>query len=227
MFDTPRHRRIAAVVALIYVAVQSFQWYVFGHLPEAGDPVQQLLQGPHPLNLARATSMLLSFFGLAYLFLVACGIAWRRNPALAVLAFLGFFVFCLLEVQLRAVELFHVYLALPEQYRATTDTAEHARILAAQGSFQSVQYALYFPLGLSWLLGSVLACLALGRDRMHWLALWAFGLNAVRLFLRMIDSYLIGPKFDALYGTLYLPLVYLSFVPLAIWLWRTRATSSP
>ncbi|MGN7830220.1 hypothetical protein ACTJI2_01230 [Pseudoxanthomonas sp. 22568] len=223
MFDTPRHRRIAAVVALIYVAVQSFQWYVFGHLPGAGDPVQQLLQGPHPLNLARATSMLLSFFGLAYLFLVACGIAWRRNPALAVLAFLGFFVFCLLEVQLRAVELFHVYLALPEQYRATTDTAEHARILAAQGSFQSVQYALYFPLGLSWLLGSVLACLALGRDRMHWLALWAFGLNAVRLFLRMIDSYLIGPKFDALYGTLYLPLVYLSFVPLAIWLWRQKS----
>ncbi|UBB23738.1 hypothetical protein LAG73_10090 [Pseudoxanthomonas japonensis] len=223
MFDTPRHRRIAAVVALIYVTVQSFQWYVFGHLPEAGDPVQQLLQGPHPLNLARATSMLLSFFGLAYLFLVACGIAWRRNPALAVLAFLGFFVFCLLEVQLRAVELFHVYLALPEQYRATTDTAEHARILAAQGSFQSVQYALYFPLGLSWLLGSVLACLALGRDRMHWLALWAFGLNAVRLFLRMIDSYLIGPKFDALYGILYLPLVYLSFVPLAIWLWRQKS----
>ena len=226
MFDTPRHRRLAAVVALIYVAVQSFQWYVFGHLPEAGDPVQQLLQGPHPLNVARAISMLLSFFGLAYLFLVACGIAWWRNPTLAALAFLGFFVFCLLEVQLRAVELFHVYLALPEQYQATADAAEHARILAAQGSFQSVQYALYFPLGLSWLLGSVLVCLALGRDRVHWLALWAFGLNAARLFLRMIDSYLIGPKFDALYGTLYLPLVYLTFVPLAIWLWRTRATPS-
>lgn len=223
MFDTVRHRRIAAIVALIFVAVQSFQWYVFGQLPEAEGPERQLLQGPHPLNLARAASMLLSFFGLAYLFLVSCGVAWRRNPTLAMLAFLGFFVFCLLEVQLRAVELFHVYLALPAQYQATTDAAEQARILAAQGTFQSVQYALYFPLGLSWVLGSVLICIALGRDRVHWLALWAFGLNAVRLFLRMIDSYLIGPKFDALYGTLYLPLVYLSFVPLAVWLWRQES----
>jgi len=226
MFDTVRHRRIAAIVALAYVAVQSFQWYVFARLPEAGDAAQQLLQGPLPLNLARAVSMLLSFFGLAYLFLVACGIAWRRNPTLATLAFLGFFVFCLLEIQLRAVELFHVYLALPDQYQSATDSTERARILTAQASFQSIQHALYFPLGLSWLLGSVLACLALGLDRAHWLALWAFGLNAARLFLRMIDSYLIGPKFDALYGTLYLPLVYLSFVPLAFWLWRSDPAPS-
>src|SRR5687768_8577030 len=104
MLDSRTHRVAAAVVALAYVGVQSFQWYVFGALPPTQDAAQALLQGSHPLNLARALSMLLSFFGLAYLFLVASAIGFRRRPSAALAAFLGFFVFCLLEVVLRSIE---------------------------------------------------------------------------------------------------------------------------
>jgi hypothetical protein len=225
VFDSRPHRRAAAAIAILYVAIQTFQWYVFSKLPETDDPVASLLQGPQPLNLARAGSMLLSFFGLAYLFLVVCGIACRRRPGLAIPAFLGFFTFCLLEIQLRSVELFWIFLELPRRYHAATTALERARVLDAQGTFQAVQHAVYFPLGLSWLIGSVLVLLALGDARLDWLARFAFGLNAARLALRMLDSYVLGPRFDALYGALYLPMVVLTFVPLTIWLLRRRTFS--
>lgn len=218
MFDSSKHRTAAAVVAIAYVAVQAFQWYVFAQLPETGAPEQMLMQGPVPLNIARAVSMLFSFFGLAYLFLVACGIVARRKPALAVAAFLACFVFCLLEVGLRSVELFYVFLELPSRYSAAASAAAQARVLDAQATFQAVQHALYFPLGLCWMIGSALIALGLGARRFDWLAQWAFGLNALRLLLRSFDVYVLGPKFDALYGTLYLPLVFLTFAPIAAWL---------
>lgn len=222
MFDSRAHRIAAAIVAIGYIAIQSFQWFVFSQLPATDGPAEALLQGPLPLNLARAVLMLLAFFGLAYLFLVCCVIAFRRRPLAAIAAFLGFFVFCLLEVQLRSVELFFVYLELPERYQAAT-AVEQARILELQATFQSVQHALYFPLGLSWVLGSVALCLGLGGHRLDWLAQLAFGINALRLMLRMLDVYVFGgPHFDQLYGTLYLPLVYLTFVPVAAWLLLRR-----
>jgi hypothetical protein len=216
--DSGSHRIAAAIVAIAYTAIQSFQWFAFSRLAAAGDPAQALMQGRSPLNVARSLSMLLSFFGLAYLFLVVCGIVYRRRPALAIAAFLGFFLFCLLEVQLRSVELFYVYLELPSRYQAATSAPERTLALQAQSTFQAVQHALYFPLGLSWVIGSLLVCLGLGRSRLDWLARWAFGLNSLRLMLRMFDSYVLGPEFDALYSALYLPLVFLTFLPIAAWL---------
>jgi hypothetical protein len=221
MIVSRTHRTVAASIALAYVAVQGFQWYVFGALPESGTPMEALLQGAHPLNIARAVSMLLSFFGLIYLFGVSCALAYPRRPLVALAAFVGFFVFFLLEICLRAIELFHVYLALPGHYQAAADATAQAAVLAQADTFASIQHALYFPLGLNWLLGSVLLCVALGQYRIDRLAQFAFGLNALRLALRMADDYVFPPvSFDALYGALYLPLVVLTFVPIAIWLWR-------
>ncbi|MCI4566637.1 hypothetical protein [Lysobacter sp. CFH 32150] len=222
MFETRTHRLAAAAVAVLYIAIQSFQWFVFSQLPTPDGPAQELLQGPLPLNLARATLMLLSFFGLAYLYLVACVLVFQRKPLAAVAAFLGFFVFCLLELQLRSVELFYVYLKLPGLYEAATAAAEQARLLEIQSIFQSVQYALYFPLGLAQVLGSIALCVALGGNRFDWLAKFAFGLNAVRLLLRMLDTYVLGTRFDALYSTLYLPLVYVIFGAIVAWLCLRR-----
>lgn len=218
MFDTRSHRIAAAVVALGYVAIQTFQWYAFAQLPAAATPTAQLLQGPLPLNLTRAALMLLAFPGLLYLFGVTCAIAYRRHRGRAIAAFLGFFVFCFLEIQLRSVELFYVFDRLPAQYAAATSALERANVLDAQATFGAVQFALYFPLGLAWLTGSVLVCAGLGARRLDWLAQGAFGLNAVRLLLRTLDVYVLGLKFDALYDQLYLPLVVLTFVPLAAWL---------
>lgn len=223
MFDSRTQRRAAALVALAYVGIQSFQWFVFARLPETSDAAASLLQGPHPLNLARALTMLFSFVGLAYLFLVTCAIVARRSPATAVAAGLAFLVFCVMELQLRSIELFHVFLSLPQQYLAAGTPAQQAQVLHDAAQFQAIQHALYFPLGLSWLIASVLVCWGLRGSRYDGLARWAFGLNAVRLLLRMLDVYVLGAQFDALYSTLYLPLVWLSFVPLAIWLWRRES----
>ena len=55
MFETRTHRLAAAAVAVLYIAIQSFQWFVFSQLPTPDGPAQELLQGPLPLNLARAT----------------------------------------------------------------------------------------------------------------------------------------------------------------------------
>jgi hypothetical protein len=224
--DSKPHRTVAAGVAIAYIAIQSFQWFVFSQMPALKDPAQSLLQGSSPLNVARATLMLLSFFGLAYLFLVACAIAFQRKPLVAAAAFLGFFAFCMLEVQLRSVELFYVYLELPSRYQAAASVVERARLLEIPSAFQSVQHALYFPLGLSWVLGSVLLCLSLGGGRFDWLARFAFALNALRLLLRMLDVYVIGPRLDTLYADLYLPLVYLTFGPVAAWLLLPRSKSA-
>lgn len=229
MFDSRAHRVAAAVVALAYVAIQTFQWHAFAQMPQVQAPEAQLLQGPLPLNLARAVVMLLAFPGLVYLFLTTCGVVARRAPACGIAAFLAFFVFCLLEIQLRSVELFYVFLHLPAQYEAAATALEQTQALQAKAAFEAVQYALYFPLGLSWLVGSVLVCVGLGGSRIDWLARAAFGLNALRLLLRMGDAYLLGSRFDALYDALYLPLVVLTFVPVAVWLLksdRTEATSA-
>ena len=218
MFESRGPRVSAAAVAIGYIAIQSFQWFVFGQTPPTSDPVQQLLQGVAPLNIARATLMLLSFFGLIYLFLICCGMTFRNRPIISLLSLLGFFTFCLLEIQLRSVELFYITLRLPEQYQAATDAASQAELLKIPAIFADVQRALYFPLGLSWLAGSVLLFLALGDGRYDWLARFAFGLNAVRLALRTLDVYVVGPRFDALYSDLYLPMVFATFGPIAAWL---------
>ena len=219
MSNLPRHHYVAAaVVAVAYIAIQTFQWWAFATLPTPASPTEELLLGPHPLNIARAVLMLLSFFGLAYMYLVICASDIRKRPIAMVCAFLGFFVFCLLEIQLRAVELFHLYLALPEQFAAASDEVERGRILAVQSTFQSVQSALYFPLGLSQVIASLLVCVALRGERYDGWVRFAFGFNAVRLLLRMLDVYVIGPKYDALYSALYLPMVYVVFGATLVWL---------
>lgn len=213
------HRVAAAIIALGYIGVQAFQWHVFAVLPVAQGPAESLLLGPAPLNIARAISMLLSFLGLGYLFLVACAIAFPRRPLVAVAAFLLFFVFCLLEVLLRSVELLHVFIALPAQYQAAMTAGERLALLGQQALFGSIQHAVYLPLGFSFMSGSTLLVFALGERRIDRLAQCAFGLNALRLFLRQWDVYVFPPaNFDALYDVLYLPLVVLTFAPIALWL---------
>jgi hypothetical protein len=120
-------------------------------------------------------------------------------------------------LQLRAVELFYVFLDLPVQYLETSDTAVQASILDKKATFEAIQHAIYFPLGMSQLIASVLICFALS-GRFAWLAQAAFALNALRLGLRICDERLLGAQFDDLYGAFYLPLVYIVFAPIAAWL---------
>ena len=222
MLDTTSHRRSAAVLAILYVAIQTFQSFVFSQLPVPDGAVQELLQGPLPLNVARAASMLLSFFGLAYVFLVVCAAHYRHAPLLAIGAFLGFFVFCLLEVGLRSVELFHVQLQLPQLYAAATSDAARAQVLASLSGFQSIQLALYFPLMLAQALASLALCVWIRGGRGNLLLRVVMGINAARLFTRMWGLYLHVPWFDAINDALYLVLVYVIYGGIAAWLLSRR-----
>lgn len=222
MLDTRSHRRFAAALAVLYVAIQTFQSFVFSQLPVPEGPLQELLQGPLPINVARAALMLLSFFGLAHVFLVVCATQYRRNPLLAISAFLGFFVFCLLEIGLRSVELFHVQLQLPDLYAAATSDAAREHVLASMAGFQSVQLALYFPLMLAQALASLALCLGFRGGQGQLLLRVVMGINAARLLTRMCGLYLHVPWFDAINEALYLPLVYVVYGGIAAWLFMRR-----
>ncbi|MUV12946.1 hypothetical protein [Noviluteimonas gilva] len=217
------HRKAAAWAAIAYIAIQSFQWYAFSVMPAEGTPEASLLAGASTINLARAMTMLSAFFFLFYLFLITCATNVRRAPIASIAAFVGLFVFCLLEVVLRSIELFWVYLALPAKF-AAADVAGRADILALHETFYAVQGAVYFPLGLVQLIASVLLAATLRGPWSVW-ARAAFAINALRLGLRMLDVYVIGPKFDAVYDVLYLPLVYVVFGGIAVWLWKGRETA--
>jgi hypothetical protein len=221
-----QHYQAAAWIAVAYIAIQSFQWYVFSVSPPEGSADATLLTGPSTLELARAGAMLASFFGLAYLYLVVCASNLARAPIASVAAFLGLFVFCLLEVVLRSVELFWATLHLSDAY-ASASLAQRTAMLDTHATFYAVQSAVYFPLGLVQLIGSVLLAITL-RGPWSGIARFAFGFNAARLALRMFDANVLGPKFDALYDVLYLPMVYVVFGGIALWLWRmARGTSAP
>lgn len=219
------HRRAAAIVSMLYILVQAFQSYVFAQLPVPAGPAQELLLGAAPLNVARALLMLLSFFAQAYLFLVVCVLAFRRAPLAAVAAYLGFFAYCLIEVLLRSVELFHGQLASPELYQAASSHDAQVQVLMQLSVFQSVQRALYFPLMLAQALGSLVLACCLGGGRLGWLASCAFGLNTVRLSLRMFGMYLMPTPLDPLLDRWFLAFVVAIFGSLALWLWPSRPPS--
>jgi hypothetical protein len=211
-------RKAAGVVCLWYIGVQTFQWWVFSHAPAPGG-VSEFLFAGEPESLLRSWLMLLSMFGLFYLFFVLCFLDPRQSQGWSILAFSGFSLFFLLEITLRSVELFYTQIQLPRAYLAAT-AEQQASILAFVSQFQGIQTALYFPLGLGWASGSVLLGIVFpGTPRRNYLVKGALYFNGARLLLRMVTVYLGVTLFpSSLYGLLYLPMVYLTFVPIAWWL---------
>ncbi|MBF4464233.1 hypothetical protein [Flavobacterium sp. LC2016-12] len=211
----------AAIMAVIYIVVQTFQWWVFVKVPETGNVITDFLNGGNKLNIYRSWLMLLSMFGLLYLFFTICFDDFRQDKGWRILAFLGFFIFCLLELFIRSIELFFVQGYLVDTY-ATSIATDRAAIIKTVTSIQQVWWALYFPLGLSQLLGSIiLAGLYLKSTGIDRLIKVVFIINSCRLFLRMLDSYLdiniLGIS-TLLNNELYLPLVIIMFGLKAVWL---------
>nr|WP_294944204.1 hypothetical protein [uncultured Mucilaginibacter sp.] len=215
----------AGVMAIIYIAVQTFQWWVYNRVPETGNAITDFLNGGNSLHVWRSWLMLLSMFGLLYIFFVVCAEAFSRNKGLAALAFLGFFMFALLEVALRSVELFYVQLNLTTAY-ATADGAGKQAIMGTVGIMQGVQSALYFPLMFGTLLGSIaLVCVFRKWPGAGRIILLAFLINACRLVLRILAAYFNTGIFigDMLNNQLYLPLVVVTFGLKAWWLFKIAA----
>ena len=213
-----RLRRAAAAVALVYVAIQAFQEYVFRAVGEGATPAEALALGAHPLQLARSTAMLAAMFGLVFFYAVICLQRARERPVLAGFTFLAFLGFGGLEIGLRSVELIWTQLELPAAYARAADPA----ILERVATFGSVQRALYLPLGLAVLIGSVLGAwlFATGR-RLDRVVQAAFVLNTLRNATRMITVYIGWPLFPAAaYDAAYFAMVVAFYGPIAYWLIR-------
>jgi len=211
-----RLRIAAAITAIAYIAIQGFQEVVFRLLGEPATPAEALALGGHPLHVARSTAMLAAMFGLVFLYGAICVQRARARPVLAGFTFLSFVLFGLLEIGLRSVELIWTQLELPAAYARTPDPA----ILDRIALFQSVQHALYLPLGFSVLVGNVLGAwlFATGRslDRVIQVV---FVLNALRNATRLLTVYAGWPLFPAAaYDAAYFAMVLAFYGPLAYWL---------
>jgi hypothetical protein len=213
----------AGVVCILYILVQSFQWWVFAQAPSpTPTPLEDFLFNAQPLSILRSWLMLFSMFGLFYVFFVVCLSVYETHKTSSLLALVGFFVFFLLEIALRSIELFYTQVHLPAQYAATTDPFQRAQILSYIAQFQQVQFALYFPLGLTQTVGSfIIAGVYPTTPRYHYAMKAVLFFNGLRLFLRMLTNYGGINAFPTnWYESLYLPMVYLTFGIMAVWFLR-------
>jgi hypothetical protein len=219
----------AGIVCVLYILVQTFQWWVFAQAPSATPtPLEDFLFSAQPLSILRSWLMLLSMFGLFYIFFVLCLSIYETHKAASLLALTGFFVFFLLEIILRSIELFYTQVHLPAEYAATTDPARREAILSHVTQFQQIQRALYFPLGLSQTVGSfIIAGVYPATLRYHYAIKAIMVINGLRLLLRQLTVYGGIPAFPGdLYDTLYLPLVYVTFGVMAWWFFRRLSAKS-
>ena len=208
-------------MALRYLAVQGFQEYVYRALPEPAAPVDALMIGAHPLHLAPSTAMFFAMFGLIFLYGAICVQRARARPVLACFTFLAFLLFGFLEIILRSIELVWTQVTLPAAYAATHDPA----ILDKVATFGAVQTALYLPLGLSVLIGSILAIwLFATGSRIDRVIQAVFVLNVLRNATRLVTSYAGLPVFPtAAYEAAYFPMVVAFYSSVAYWFVKRQA----
>ena len=223
ILSTKRNRQIAAFIAFAYILIQCFQFYVYYILPPVSSPVVELLQRSTALDYWRATLFLISFIGLMYVFLVICIENLKQHFTASIFAFLGFFIFCFLEISIRSVELFYFHIDLATAYQQAAGGSEQQAIISQIVAFRDLQHALYFPLLLLQMIASAIIALTFDRRiRLNYLIIFAFALNALRLGLRMIGSYAHIDWLSSALFAVYLPGVFLIFGSIGIWLLRTK-----
>lgn len=220
--ETQQFKKPAAFLCFAYILVQGFQWWVFSTIPEDTDSVKNFLNGGHVLNIWRSGLMLASMFGLWYTYAIVCLTIYGNQKVYSILAFICFSIFCFLEICLRSTELFYIQLYLPEQYQNYPDAQSRYFIENIVKVFYQVQSALYFPLGLGWMSGSILIAATSSRSRNNTILKATFSINAIRIFLRVLTVYFgFNILTDKIYSSIYLPVVIITFGLLGIWFLRS------
>jgi hypothetical protein len=217
-------RVAAAIIALLYIAIQTFQWYVFGQFPIPASAAEELQQGNHPLHLVRSSLMLAAMFLLLYVRYVICFLAGIYNRFWANLAFICYFIFFMLEVLLRSTEFFYTQLYLPKKALAANANEVNGIIDQFQ-TFQTIQSALYFPLILSATISyAILFLLFLSiKQKGNWIIRSVLAIDLLRSFWRLSSDYFNVKWLQGdLYSTIYLPMVIITFGPISIWLLKLK-----
>lgn len=216
-------RKAAACIAIVYILIQSFQWYVFEQFPTAANVQEEMMQGHHLLHVTRSWLMLVIMFGLLILNITICYIASRINLFWSAVAMAGYFTFFLLEISLRSVELFYTQIYLPDQV-LKADPSILQGIIDKFSTFTSIQHALYFPLIFSITISYfVLFFLFPVKVKVHRIIKVVMGINILRSLWRLGADFLnLSWLQGNLYNQVYLPLVILLFGLTALWLFRLK-----
>ncbi len=213
-------RVIAAVIALLYIAIQTFQWYVFEQFNTPASAAEELQQGNHPLHLVRSSLMLAAMFMLLYVRYVICFLAGIYNRFWANLAFICYFVFFMLEVLLRSTELFYIQLHLPQKALAA-NANELNGIIDKFQTFQTIQAALYFPLIVSATISYAILFFLFWsiNQKINWIIRSVLAIDLLRSTWRLLSDYFNVQWLQGdLYSAIYLPMVIITFGPISIWL---------
>ncbi|NML20706.1 hypothetical protein HHL16_07465 [Pseudoflavitalea sp. G-6-1-2] len=216
-------KKVAAFIALAYILIQTWQWYVYEQFGAPANTQEEMMQGHHILHVSRSWLMLIAIFAMMILNIAICYVASNISRFWAWVAFVGYFAFFMLEIALRSVELFYVQLQLPAEALKADATALQG-ITEKFSTFYSIQHAMYFPLIFSTTIAYVtLFFLFPSKPKVFMIIKIVMGLNVLRSLWRIGADFL-GIKWlqGSLYNDLYLPLVVLLYGLTAWWLFRLK-----
>lgn len=217
-------------MAGLYVAAQLTQEFLFRFvLPATPDAAAEIAARLLVPNRVRQGLVLASLFlaPLAYAALAAARFA--RAPAASVIGLMFGMLFSAFECAYRSIELFALGRWAAE-FVTVTDSTRRAALAERFDLWDGAVAALYLPLLAAHALASAAFAVALvgGAPRPGpWdraLAI-AFGTNAVRAVLRMLQMHGGVAALAPLNGALYLPVTLFTYGALAAWLARAAMSA--
>lgn len=224
-----RRYRLAGFCVLFFIVAQMFQeiasrlW-----IPDAPGPEQALQIYLLPVDRVRALLILASILTLVIPYITIAMRHWRTTPIAAATGLIACIAFVGFEFATRSLDLFVVGQSWAIAFHSSTSAAEKATIVHRYVLWSEMVRGIYFPLMLSFLVGSAAFAYAIWQDEDRWsrLASLAFALNALRLLGRIASTFAGQRWLDPLNNTAYFPIVFVINCMLAAWFFhlaRTRA----
>jgi hypothetical protein len=216
-------KRVSIFFLVAYLLAQIFQQYVFLTLPTPSNPVEAIARATTFLDQTRSLLILSSFFGLTVSFTFICRQKMKSAPKPATVALIFLILFCFLEITYRSIELFAVHQTWASQFVNATDEFEKGRLLDKITTFNTIVRAVYFPLLLSQMVGSLflLATTFAGAQGDKYLRA-SMAVNSLRLAARLGGGYLGISWLEPFNNQLYFPSITLVLVLLIIYCFKSE-----
>ncbi len=215
-----------AVCAVLNLAIQCFQNWVFHKLPEDAAGAAAMAVRASALDRMRAAAVLLS---ITLLFIILTATAFdrvRRAPGAALVGFAGTVLFTLFELGYRSVDLFYISIHTVSAYQAAELEPVKQALIARVTEWDSLVSAIYFPLVLGGFTANAAFALAMRHER-GWagrVGFIAFAVNALRLIPRLL-SFAGVSALEPLNELLYFPVLLINNPGLAFWLWDSSRSA--
>ena len=210
---------MAALCAIVYALITVLNIWLYARAPQASSFEETVALRENRWIVIRSWVVLLSmFFALVALGGIAARL-FTRSPALAGLGFCFSFIFAFTEMLFRSVGIFAVRRVWMAQYVQETDDDAKTALRVLITSFNSAVEALYFVLMSGHLLGSLLFGIAAWSETpLDKLTSVALLLNALRLFLRLLEMHGNQKWLAALNYRVYAPVVTMVYLIIGVWI---------